>query len=74
MMARSSDSINRPDTEAQDQLSPNHHFRLATRGRSIQMGQQPTWPAAQAASQRLRLILALLVVRPRKNNITRPSG
>ena len=35
-------SINRPDTEAQDQPSPNHHFRLATRGRSIQMGQQRT--------------------------------
>ena len=39
MMARSlKGSINRPDTEAQDQPSPNHHFRLATRGRSIQMG------------------------------------
>ena len=40
MMARSlKGSINRPDTEAQDQPSPNHHFRLATRGRSIQKGQ-----------------------------------
>ena len=43
MMARSlKGSINRPDTEAQDQPSPNHHFRLATRGRSIQMGQKAT--------------------------------
>jgi len=36
-------SINRPDTEAQDQHSPNYHFRLATRGRSIQMGQKETF-------------------------------
>ena len=40
MMARGSGSINRPDTEAQDQPSPDHHFRLATRGRSIQKGQK----------------------------------
>ena len=33
-------SINRPDTEALDQPSPNHHFRLATRGRSIQLGHE----------------------------------
>ena len=47
MMARSlKGSINRPDTEAQDQPSPNHHFRLATRGRSIQMGQLQTWHVA----------------------------
>ena len=39
MVARSSGSINRPDTEAQDQPSPNHHFRLATRGRSTRLGQ-----------------------------------
>ena len=45
MMARSlKGSINRPDTEAQDQPSPNHHFRLATRGRSIQMGQHQILP------------------------------
>jgi hypothetical protein len=31
-------SINRPDTEALDQPSPTHHFRLATHGRSIQKG------------------------------------
>jgi hypothetical protein len=31
-----SSDANGPDTERQDQLSPNHHFRLATRGRSIQ--------------------------------------
>src|SRR5271165_5866828 len=31
-------SINGPDTEAQDQPSSNQHFRLATRGRSIQKG------------------------------------
>ena len=30
-------SIRGPDTEAQDLSPPNHHFRLATRGRSIQM-------------------------------------
>jgi hypothetical protein len=40
-------SINRPDTEAQDQPSPNHHFRLATRGRSIQMGHKRTYAAQQ---------------------------
>ena len=48
MMARSlKGSINRPDTEAQDQPSPNHHFRLATRGRSIQKGHVWTVPAVQ---------------------------
>ena len=50
MMARSlKGSNNRPDTEAQDQPSPNHHFRLATRGRSIQKGQQWTLEAQQEA-------------------------
>src|SRR6516164_5141101 len=33
-------SVQGPDTDAQDQLSPDRHFRLATRGRSIQTGQQ----------------------------------
>src|SRR6516225_3636155 len=33
-------SVQGPDTDAQDQLSPDRHFRLATRGRSIQMGQK----------------------------------
>src|SRR6516225_9161724 len=36
-------SIQGPDTEAQDLLPPDHRFRLATRGRSIQMGQRPKW-------------------------------
>jgi hypothetical protein len=35
-------SIQGPDTEAQDQLSPDHHIQLATHGRSIQ-----TAPAVQ---------------------------
>src|SRR5262249_898643 len=30
-------SVQGPDTEAQDLSPPNHHFPLATRGRSIQM-------------------------------------
>ena len=43
MMARSLKApINRPDTEAQDQPSLNHRFRLATRGRSIQSGHKQT--------------------------------
>jgi hypothetical protein len=53
MMARSSGSINGPDTEAQDQLSPNHHFRLATRGRSIQMGQKMGRPESQRQIARI---------------------
>src|ERR1700746_2226622 len=32
-------STHGPDTEAQDRSSPDRHFWLATRGRSIQMGQ-----------------------------------
>jgi hypothetical protein len=31
-------SVQGPDTEAQDQAPPYRHFRLATRGGSIQMG------------------------------------
>src|SRR4029077_8658839 len=31
-------SVQGPDTEAQDPRPPDHHFRLATRGRSIQKG------------------------------------
>jgi hypothetical protein len=43
MMARGlKGSINRPDTDAQDQPSSNPYFRLATRGRPIQMGQKRT--------------------------------
>jgi hypothetical protein len=43
MMARSLRApSNRPDTEAQDQLLQINHFRLATRGRSIQKGQELT--------------------------------
>ena len=33
-------STHGPDTEAQDQLSPDHQIPLATHGRSIQMGQK----------------------------------
>ena len=33
-----------------DQLSPNHHFRLATRGRSIQMGEKRTHAPQQNVS------------------------
>src|SRR5262250_1272585 len=38
-------SVQGPDTEAQDLSPPNHHFPLATRGRSIQKCQQPTFSA-----------------------------
>ena len=64
MMARSSGSINRPDTEAQDQPSPNHHFRLATRGRSIQMGHVWTAPSWQELSSRLQHWSVQPCVRP----------
>src|ERR1700693_4348037 len=37
MMARSTNgSVQGPDTEAQDQSSPDHQIQLATHGRSIQ--------------------------------------
>src|SRR6201989_233121 len=36
-------SVQGPDTEAQDLSPPNHHFPLATRGRSIQKCQKLTW-------------------------------
>jgi DNA end-binding protein Ku len=39
MMARNKRSTYGPDTEAQDLSPPDLHFRLATRGRSIQKGQ-----------------------------------
>src|ERR1700750_1062389 len=35
-------SVQGPDTEAQDLSPPNRHFRLATRGRSIQTCQKLT--------------------------------
>src|SRR6516165_7051696 len=35
-------SVQGPDTEAQDLSPPNHHFPLATRGRSIQKCQEET--------------------------------
>src|SRR4029450_4346388 len=35
-------SVQGPDTEAQDLSPPNHHFPLATRGRSIQLCHDPT--------------------------------
>jgi hypothetical protein len=35
-------SVQGPDTEAQDLSPPNHHFPLATRGRSIQSCHEPT--------------------------------
>jgi hypothetical protein len=43
-------SVQGPDTEAQDLSPPDHHFRLATRGRSIQMGHVWTMPAVQEES------------------------
>ena len=49
-------SVHRPDTEAHDQPSPNHHFRLATRGRSIQMGQEPTCGPARTTPLRSKLL------------------
>ena len=57
-------SINRPDTEAQDQPSPNHYFRLATRGRSIQMGHSDILQRAKTAS--------LFAVGPVKSVTDRP--
>ena len=51
MMARSSKApFDGPDTEAQDQLLQIITFRLATRGRSIQMGHVWTAPAVQEES------------------------
>ena len=50
-------SVQGPDTEAQDQSSPDHHIRLATHGRSIQKchvwtapGWQETFFTSQAWS------------------------
>src|SRR5262249_12984551 len=40
-------SIQGPDTEAQDQLSPDHHIQLATHGRSIHKCHVWTAPAVQ---------------------------
>jgi hypothetical protein len=40
-------SVQGPDTEAQDLSPPNHHFPLATRGRSIQKCHMPTFMAVQ---------------------------
>jgi hypothetical protein len=56
MMARSSMApSNRPDTEAQDQLLQIKHFRLATRGRSIQMGQTAVIAPYATVHQKLSL-------------------
>jgi hypothetical protein len=40
-------SIQGPDTEAQDQLSPDHHIQLAMHGRSIHKCHVWTAPAVQ---------------------------
>jgi hypothetical protein len=40
-------SVQGPDTEAQDLSPPNHHFPLATRGRSIQKCQEGTYAVQQ---------------------------
>jgi hypothetical protein len=40
-------SVQGPDTEAQDLSPPNHHFPLATRGRSIQKCQKATFALQQ---------------------------
>ena len=42
-------SVQGPDTEAQDLSPPNPHFPLATRGRSIQLCQKPTYAVQQRA-------------------------
>jgi hypothetical protein len=49
-------SVQGPDTEAQDLSPPNHHFPLATRGRSIQKCQEPTY-----AVQKIALAIRSLV-------------
>src|ERR1700730_12991988 len=41
-------SVQGPDTEAQDQSSPDHHIRLATHGRSIQKCHNQTTTALRA--------------------------
>src|SRR5215471_7241618 len=46
-------SIQGPDTEAQDQPSPDHHIQLATHGRSIQKCQEcVAWPRGTRWSPR----------------------
>jgi hypothetical protein len=50
MMAKEHKRSFGPDTEAQDQSSPDRHFRLATRGRSIQMGHNRTHAQPQSRS------------------------
>src|SRR6266481_5093850 len=42
-------SVQGPDTEAQDQSSPDHHIRLATHGRSIQRCQYRTHAVQQTS-------------------------
>jgi hypothetical protein len=39
-------SMQGPDTDAQDQPPPFFHIRLATHGRSIQLGQNRSWSFA----------------------------
>jgi hypothetical protein len=43
-------SVQGPDTEAQDQSSPDHQIQLATHGRSIQKCHVWTAPAVQEES------------------------
>jgi hypothetical protein len=44
-------SVQGPDTEAQDLSPPHHHFPLATRGRSIQLGSAVSLECAPGAGQ-----------------------
>jgi hypothetical protein len=48
-------SVQGPDTEAQDLSPPNHHFPLATRGRSIQRCHVWTAPSCQGKTSPRRL-------------------
>jgi hypothetical protein len=43
VMAGGNCSLKGPNTDEQDQLSPDRHIRLATHGRSIQMCQEATY-------------------------------
>jgi hypothetical protein len=50
MMARSSKAPSIGRIQMRKTNFPNYHFRLATRGRSIQMGQEETKPGAKTRS------------------------
>jgi hypothetical protein len=56
-------SIQGPDTEAQDLSSPDHHIRLATHGRSIQMCQVRTLGASCQAQRNVKFRSAAPITR-----------